>query len=75
MKAVYFTVELPELGSSVIWIGGELKPSSRTGHVWLTLPNGAPVLEVKREHVRQSSEDELTQRIVAERDAGKVTMN
>jgi hypothetical protein len=71
----YFLVEVPEAGLALSWIGGGLKPSRTPGKVWLTKPDGKPVLEVARERVRPSSQEETARRIVADRQAARAPLN
>jgi hypothetical protein len=71
----YFTVDLPEVGMALTWIGGGLQRSKRDGHVWLTTPGGEPVLEVPRGQVHPSNPEEVARRIVQERRLVKAPLN
>ena len=63
----YFIVEIPETGLAITWIGGGLKPSKRPGHVWLTTPDGRPVLEAPQSQVHPSNPEDAARRILEER--------
>jgi hypothetical protein len=71
----YFVVELPETGMALTWIGGGLKPSKRPDRVWLTTPDGRPVLEAPQSQVHPSSPEDLAQRILEERRLAKAPLN
>jgi hypothetical protein len=71
----YFLVELPETGTAMTWIGGGLKPSKRPGHVWLTTPDGKPVLEAPRDQVHPSTPEDTARRIFEERRLAKAPCN
>jgi hypothetical protein len=73
--AFYFIVELPEVGQSFTWIGGGLKPSKRDGYVWLTKPDGGPVLEAPSDQVHPSNRQDLARRIIAERRLAQAPLN
>jgi hypothetical protein len=53
---------------SMTWIGGPLKPADN-GHVWLTSPDGEPVLKVPSSAVTATTKEEIARRIVADRQA------
>lgn len=71
----YFLLELPGTGLALTWIGGGLKPSIRAGYVWLTTPDGKPVMEVERRHVHPSNPEETAQLILEERRLAKTPLN
>jgi len=76
MKTVfYFIVELPETGLALTWIGGGLKRSKRPGYVWLTGPDGRPVLEVPRSQVHPSSPEDMARLILEDRRLAKAPLN
>jgi hypothetical protein len=56
-------------------LGGPLNPSKRPGYVWLTVPDGRPVLEVPRSHVHPSNREDMARRILEERRRAKVPLN
>jgi len=71
----HFLVSLPETGLAMTWIGGELKASRTPGRVWLTSPDGRPVLEVERRHVQPSTPEQTAERIIQDRRAPKAPLN
>jgi hypothetical protein len=73
--AFYFIVELPDTGLALTWIGGGLRPSKRPGHVWLTAPDGRPVVEAPRDQVHPSNREDMARRILAERRLMKAPLN
>lgn len=76
MKAsvFYFLVEVAD-GTNWTFVGGGLKPSERPGFVWLTTPDGRPVLEVPRQAVHPTTPEATASRVVAERLASKGALN
>jgi hypothetical protein len=74
MNAFFFYVETPA-GMAMTWIGGALKPSDRPDHIWLTRPNGDPVLELPRECVHESNLQDTAKRMRLDRMASKSVMN
>jgi hypothetical protein len=71
----HFLVSIPEAGLSLTWIGGGLKPSKSPGKLWLTTPDGRPVLEVDKRHVQPSTLEQTAQRIIEDRRAAKARLN
>ena len=56
----YYHVNTGECSMTII--GGELLPGD-AGHVWITTPAGQPLFQVRREHVRQSSPEDMAIRL------------
>jgi len=67
----YYLVETPEVSFS--WIGGPTRPAG-PGKVWLTNPDGTPVLEIEASCVRRTTREETAKRIEADRRANKAPM-
>jgi hypothetical protein len=71
----HFLVSIPEAGLALTWIGGEPRASKSAGKVWLTSPDGRPVLEVERRHVQPSTPEQTAERIIQDRRAPKAPLN
>jgi hypothetical protein len=64
MKTIhYFHVQTPEV--SLTWIGGPLQADGDC--VWLTKPNGEPVLRVRREWVTESTPEQTMERLTSDK--------
>lgn len=71
----YFLVTVPEVGMAFTWIGGRLKPSTTAGRVWLTTPDGKPLLEVPKANVYPSTLEQTAARLRADALASKAPQN
>ena len=70
-----YVIELPDTGMALTWIGGGLKRSKRPGYVWLTAPDGRPVLEAPRAQVHPTTPEDTAKRFIAERRLAKAPLN
>ena len=64
----YWLIQTPEVTAT--FIGGPLR-ASKSGYVFLTKPDGTPLLEVAAGYVTPSNEEEAASRFVADRRAAK----
>jgi hypothetical protein len=71
----HFLIELPGTDMGLCWIGGGLRRSKRPGYVWLTGPDGRPVLEAPACQVHPSTPEDTARRFLAERRLAKTPLN
>ena len=65
MKAKQVHYYLVTVGDQLgTFLGGPIKPSKRKNHVWLTNPDGVPVFEIHKSHVKPSTKEEFAKRIM-----------
>jgi hypothetical protein len=61
--------------TSMAYIGGPPKPSAKPGYMWLTRPNGEPLLEIERKCVQPVTREHLAALIQREAIARQAANN
>lgn len=68
MTSKIYLITTPDITATFI---GSIQPSLRPGFVWICTPSGKPIFEVEESCVKESTEKEFADRLMADKRAAK----